>query len=136
LMIGEQPLLTISRDDKGLSIAADLFDTDGRHLATIQNSEFRVINGADTWVERENDLSKLIVMAGDPRELLFVHYLNKSTVRVRGVFSYPGHMTVVIRDNGVGVVTNKIEQPAVTMTAGACSTFARGVHGKAIIGVP
>jgi hypothetical protein len=135
LMIGEQPVLTISRDDKGVSIAADLFDAEGRHLAAIQNNEFHAINGADTWIDRENDLSKLIVMAGDPREILFVHYLNKSTVRVRGVFSYPGHMTVAIRDNGV-VATKGKETSNLNLAPGACSTFLRGVTGKAIIGTP
>jgi hypothetical protein len=128
LMIGDYPVLTIDRDDKGVSVSADLFDTDGKSLATIKNNVFHAISGANSWVERDHDLSKLIIMAGDPREILFVHYLNKSTVRVRGVFSYPGHMTIAIKDNE--------PLPGIHMAAGVCSNVLRGVTFKSFMKAP
>jgi hypothetical protein len=124
LTVGNCPVLTISRDSSGVSVSADLFDDGGRLIATIKNNEFHAISGTSTRVERDHDLSKLVIMQGQ-QELLFVNYLNKSTVRVRGVFGCPGHHTVPVRDN----------QPVPGFHMGGCATIAKGVHMGTFIGV-
>jgi hypothetical protein len=120
LVVGNCPVLTINRDATGISVTADLFDDTGHLVASIKNNEFHALSGATSKIERDHDLSKLIVMAEGSREILFVHYMNKSTVRVRGVFGCPGHATIEVKDNA--------PLPGVYMAPGVCINVTRGAR--------
>jgi len=98
LKIAQCTVLTLSRDERGISIDADLFDQGGRLIATIDDNRYSALTGSRYHVERDNDLTKVIVKNADDKEVLFVHYLNRSTVRVRGVFGCPGHDIVNVKD--------------------------------------
>lgn len=127
LMIGSCKVLTIEKSDKGLSIDTDLFDTNGKLIATIKNNEFHALSGARASVERDHDLSKVIIKNGEGQEILNVHYINKSTVRVRGVFGCPGHALVPVKDN---------EPIPRVMMNGTCINVLGGIKvGAAFFGV-
>jgi hypothetical protein len=126
LQIGSCKVVTVKRDESGLSVAADLFDEKGKLIATIKNNEFHALSGAGARVDRDHDLSKLIVFNGEGQEILFVHYLNKTTVRVRGVFGCPGHSLVPVRDN----------QPIPgVMMPGVCINIAKGARLGSVFGI-
>lgn len=99
IAVGKCKVLTIHRDDSGLSINADLFDSEGRLIASIKNNQFHALSGQHSRVERGHDLTNVKVTDGSGREILFVRYLNRSAVRVRGIFGCPGHTLVPVKDN-------------------------------------
>ena len=97
--IGKCKVLTVTKGNDGLSIAADLFDSDGKLIANLRNNTFHALSGTRASVERDHDLSKIIIKDGFGKEILNVHYMNKSTVRVRGVFGCPGYRLIPVKDN-------------------------------------
>jgi hypothetical protein len=110
--IGKDPnacqVLTIERTPDGIKVGAELYSEDGKLIARITNNEFHAINGNNSFVKRQNDLSTLVVKSRTTRfwfwtienELLFVHYLNPTTIRARGLFGCPGHKSVAFTDSG------------------------------------
>jgi hypothetical protein len=115
LKFGECRALTIKKDDKGLSVEAQLFDASGKLIATIGNNEFHALSGENVHVSRDHDLSRLIVVDGKGNEILFVQYVNKSSVRVRGVFSCPGYQMIPMLDGHPIPMINS--RPGVCMNA-------------------
>ncbi len=100
IKIGSCDVLTMEKTQTGINVGAELYDADGRLIARIANNEFHAISGAHSHVERQNNLSTLIVKDADDAELLYVHYLNPTTVRARGVFGCPGHAPVAFTNGG------------------------------------
>ena len=119
LAVGKCAVLSITKATNGVSVAADLFDARGRLIANIKNNEFHALSGDHSRVERDHDLSKLIVLDGNGAEILYVHYMNRSTVRVRGVFGCPGYSMLTIKDNE--------PVPGIRMTDGVCGNVLKGV---------
>jgi hypothetical protein len=119
LKIGACPVLSIKKDASGIAIAANVFDASGRLIAKIENNEFHALIGAQSHIERYHSLNKLGVIAAAGATLLYVEYLNKETVRIRGLFGCPGHALVPVRDNEPipGIFLN-----------GHCLNMAKGVR--------
>lgn len=121
LQIGACKVVTVDPKADGLRINADLYDESGNLVATIKDNTFHALSGPHSSVERQGDLSTLVVRDGIGNELLYVKYLNPNTVRIRGVFGCPGHIPVRVRDEepipgvhmsnscGTGAVGFKIE---------------------------
>jgi hypothetical protein len=127
LAVGKCKVLTVAKGRDGLSIAADLFDADGKLIANIKDNTFHALSGNHASIERDNDLSKIIIKDGSGKEILNIHYMNKSTVRVRGIFGCPGHALVPVKDG---------EPIPRVMMAGACINVAGGIKlGNAFFGV-
>jgi hypothetical protein len=99
LGIGRCKLLAIHRDEGGLSVTANLFDANGRLTAVIKNNEFRALLGDGSHIERGHDLAQISVIDKTGKEILYVRYLNKASVRVRGQFGCPGHSVIPVKDN-------------------------------------
>jgi hypothetical protein len=98
LKIGSCDVLTVKKENNHLLVAAKLYDSKGRLLASINDNQFHALSGEEAKVSREHDLSKLIVTDKEGQEIFFVHFMNKSSVRVRGVFGCPGHPTIPVKD--------------------------------------
>lgn len=119
LKVGSCHVLTINRETSGILVTADLFDARGRLVAALKNNEFHALSGERSRVERDHSLSKLIIQNADGAEILYVDYMNKSTVRVRGIFGCPGHSLIAIKDN---------EPIPGFFMHGNCTNVLKGVH--------
>jgi len=112
--IGADPntckVLTMERTAIGIDVSAELYGATGQYIARISGGEFHEISGEHSYVERQGDLSTLVVKDGSGKELLYVRYLNPTTVRARGVFGCPGHTPVAFTDDGAvgatAIITN------------------------------
>jgi hypothetical protein len=128
LAIGSCRVFWVNRGPQGLLISADLFDASGNLIATIRNNDFHAMIGESASIDRKHDLTQLTVKDSEQQEILYVRYLNKDTVRVRGVFGCPGHALVPVRDNE--------PIPGFLMGGGACLISPGGLTiGKAFFGV-
>jgi hypothetical protein len=127
IQIGECHSLEINRKGEDLSIDSELYNDDGNLIATIKNNEYRVIIGDSSYIEKNGNLSTLIVMGRTTwfrlwtadKEILRVKFLNASTFQARGVFACPGHNTVTLTDSG--------EIPGLMTMADSCITARHGV---------
>ena len=110
LRIGQCDVLGMERTSAGIGVYADLFDADGRHIAAVTNNALHVLTGETISMSRRGDLSTLVVTkAGWPwwiswllgngdAELLYVHYLNPTTVQARGIFGCSMHKLITVTD--------------------------------------
>jgi hypothetical protein len=97
LQVGTCPVLSIERTPRGVSVDADLYDIHGKMVATLRDGQFHVLTGDDVKIGRNGDLSTLVVSDGAGEELLYVRYLNPTTVIARGVFGCSGHSPVRVK---------------------------------------
>ena len=110
--IGKDPnacqVLTMERTPVGIAVGAELYGEKGQLIARIRNGEFHAISGEHSYVERQGDLSTLIVKSRMTRflfltiekEILYVRYLNPTTIQARGIFGCPGHKPVAFTNYG------------------------------------
>lgn len=99
LGIGRCPVLGIERRQDGVAIYAKLYGASGKLIATLTGTTFEPISGGAHLVSQKGgDLTVLSVDDADKNELLYIHYLNPNTLRVRGIFGCPNHGLVVIKD--------------------------------------
>lgn len=103
--IGRDPnacqVLTVERTATGITVGAELYGENGQLMARISKGEFHAISGEHSHVERQGDLSTLVIKDASGKELLYVRYLNPTTVRARGVFGCPGHRPIAFTDTGM-----------------------------------
>jgi len=102
LIIGGKPIVTISRNAEGLEIAAKIFSPDGRIVAEIIRNLFHVNPNNYFHIERPSP-SELVVYDQHAFPALWVQFLNKSSVRLRGRFLVPGFAPVIITADTVKV---------------------------------
>jgi hypothetical protein len=91
-------LLSITRDSRGVSISADIFDKDGVNLATIKDNHPYALSNVCV---RRPDLSTFVVEDFHRTELLFGRYLNPLAIEVRGRFAYPEHDIVTVSKTSI-----------------------------------
>ncbi len=84
--VGSCPILTLTRDARGLSIDADAYDAAGNLIYRIEGNEFHLVPGQYSYSKRP-DRHTLVVYNRRGNEQFFVRFLNGQAVRVRGVFS-------------------------------------------------
>lgn len=95
----------IERTTGGIQIEARIFDRTGKKLvATISKNElgkneFRALEGGSSHIDRNGDLSTLIVRDGDGNELAYVRYMNPTTIHARGIFGFAGYTPIPVRDD-------------------------------------
>jgi len=98
IKVGICEVLSIERTPAGVSVGADLYDSDGKLVARIADGKLDVLTGDNVRSTRNGDLSNIIITDRGGNEMLFVRYLNSTTVQARGIFSCPGHKPVVVKD--------------------------------------
>lgn len=126
--IGTCPTLVMERTAKGIGVNADLYNNDGKLIARIFNNQLSAISGEASSVERNGDLSTIIVKDKDGKELLYVRYLNPTTVRARGVFGCQGRSPVVIDDNRVKGRTGEQVDSSCFVQSISIPTNTVGIH--------
>jgi len=101
LSVGDKTSLSVERDGAKLRFNAEIYDDNGRLVARIIRNEFHLIQGQYSYRDRSEDRSKLTVFDGLGQEMLYINYVNSTTVVLRGKFSAPDGTKVVITDSGV-----------------------------------
>jgi hypothetical protein len=90
----------MERGPAGVVLNVDLHDQVGKLIARVVGTKTDVLTGENVRLEHSGDLSTLIVTNAKGEELLYVRYLNPTTVRIRGVFSCPGRPGAVRVEDG------------------------------------
>jgi hypothetical protein len=125
VQIGECKLLSVQKTGDSLLIDAKVFDLKGQLRASIDNNAFRGLEDTGSTITQAGDLSTLIVREGN-FERLWVRFLNRNAVQVRGVFFCPhtSSNVIVVRDDGVRMIpaARFANTPFTTITHNACTT--------------
>jgi hypothetical protein len=101
LRVGHCDVVGIEQTRQGAKIDASLYDVWGDLIARITDGDFHVLTGKNVNLSRRGDLSILVITDAAGKELLYVHYLNRTTFRIRGFFGCPGHAIVAIQDGPI-----------------------------------
>jgi hypothetical protein len=81
-------------------IATDIYPPDSESvMVTIEGNHF-VVNPNNTLDSYRPDESTLIVRNQKKQVILYVRYMNKDTIRIAGVFNFPGFKTTYITQQG------------------------------------
>jgi hypothetical protein len=127
LQIGECRVVSMEKIGNDVSVDAVLYDTDGKLIATVTNGKIDALEGENSHISRNGDLTQLTVTNGQGVEIFHEQYLNRTTMRVRGVFGCPGHSLVAVTDNKIMDAATG----AATTTGGNC-IINWGVNAAAI----
>jgi hypothetical protein len=107
--IAGQPLLSIEKKDKGMSINARIYSRDKRIVAEIRDNQFQINPNNYFHRERPNKHT-LVVYDQEGEEVLNVDYLNPSAVQITGRFFYPNKAPVMIGATSITIAGNTISQ--------------------------
>jgi hypothetical protein len=89
LRVGGCSLLSLQTSANGATIDASIYDDKGNQLGNIDNNKLTILSDKGLTIERSGDLSAIIVHDDRGRELIYVRYLNKTTFKIRGIFTCP-----------------------------------------------
>ena len=127
LRVAQCDVLAMERTPTGVSVYVSLYDAAGKQIANVDGKQITAISGDNSSVDRGGDLSSLTIRDGAGKEMMYLYYLNPTTISVRGVFGCPGHMPVSVdegkqiagfisgfcaRDAGVAIDVNSPLSPA------------------------
>jgi hypothetical protein len=103
IQLEECPLVSLESGPNGALIDANIYDRVGHIIGHVRDNQFIIPNENNLTIEKTGDLSTLIVHNADGDELLYIRYLNRSTFRIRGVFScpYPTLRTIFVTDEEI-----------------------------------
>jgi hypothetical protein len=93
-----EDLLKISKSGPGISIFAKIQARDSKIVAILENNRFRV-NPNSTFSVSRNDPSTLEVVDNFNDRVLYVRFMNPTTIRVEGIFRSSGRFPVNV-DSG------------------------------------
>lgn len=91
--------LTVAEGNK-VRIWADIWDDDGRLLATFENSKLRV-NKNNTLPLLRPDPHTLTIQNERKENVLLVQLINKRCIKIGGIFKAGGKYPVIINDNQI-----------------------------------
>jgi hypothetical protein len=83
MTVGTCKSLSMERDALGISIDADLYDANGKLIARVVKGQIRALTGENVQLRRNGDLTTMIVSDGRGAELLYLRYLNPTTLQGR-----------------------------------------------------
>ena len=125
IQIGECSLLSLQKTSRGLLVDANVYGESGKLIATIHDNAISGIEGKNSHVTREGDLSTLIVKEG-ANERLWVRFSNPYAIRVRGSFICPKSSVniIFVRDDTVQTYPAPDPRLFPTVIANSCATDA------------
>lgn len=99
-----EKVLSIDKNNKGISVSCLLRSDDGRVVVAIKNNKF-IINPNNYWYFEQPDKHTLVVYDQKGNMALNVRYLNKNAIKILGTFRYstPPHAPVIIDDQTINL---------------------------------
>jgi hypothetical protein len=101
ITIDGMPLVTMKKSDGGLLFSVDVFNAEKKIVAKIRNNKSILIPKNYSYKDRSTDRSTLTLHDDYDKEILYVEYLNKSAVLLKGVFTGPGGTTIAVDANQI-----------------------------------
>lgn len=103
LQIGACPVLSMERAaDNKINLEVTLYDAAGKLIVSTSGGQIRALTGENVRLRRNGDLSTLVIEDGHRNELLFLKYINPTTIRARGVFQCPNtHRAFAVTDTEI-----------------------------------
>jgi hypothetical protein len=101
ITIDGKPIVTMKKVEKGLLFSVDVFNTEGKLVAKIRNNKSILIPKNYSYIERSADRSALTLHDDYDKEILYVEYLNKSAVLLRGTFTGPSGTNIFVDNNQI-----------------------------------
>jgi hypothetical protein len=98
LKLDGEVIISMKRKEIGLLFSAEMFDTDHKLVAKINNNKSILIPKNYSYNERP-DRSTLALYDDQDKEMLYIEYLNKQNVLIRGVFTGRDRSTIFIKDD-------------------------------------
>jgi hypothetical protein len=120
LEVGDCEALSMDRTEGGIFVNADVYGGAENSPVQIRNNEIFALSGENYTPKQSRDLSTITVKDNKGREILYAHYLNPTTLQVRGIFWCLGHKPVIIRDEE--------PVPGFFMTGGCLMNGRAGIH--------
>ena len=99
LEVGHCPVISMERQNNDIFFDVDIYDRSNKLIARIAKNEFHVITGESVSVDRQGDLTRLIVKDNSGKELLNIHRINEDAIQIEGVFGCQDHRPVVVKRN-------------------------------------
>lgn len=102
LRVYGKDLLTIKRLrwSSKISVSSDVWTQEGKIAVTIENNQFRV-NPNNTLPVKRPDRHTLVVEDERKNQVLYVRFINPSTVRITGTFWAGGKYPVIVDDQNI-----------------------------------
>lgn len=97
LIMGDEVVVSIERATDGIYLNANIRSEDGRFIAKIDKNEFWR-NANNSWYQERDDKSTLEVYDERGQVVLYVRYLNPSSIKMLGTFHSEGRY-IKIEDN-------------------------------------
>jgi hypothetical protein len=91
--------LSIHRGEAGILVSASLFDKERNHVVKIDSNKITTLNGEDYKSRQNEKRSTLTVSDKSGNRILFVDFINKTTLQVRGFFGCEPGKAVLVRDD-------------------------------------
>ena len=115
--IGTCPAFTVTRGAGGLLIDAFGYNSGDDVVYRIEKNRFHMIVRGFSKAERP-DASTLIVSDDTGHQSFYLRYLNRNTVRVRGIFRCGDSDPVTVSDDAVTIGTHRVTPSCASATAG------------------
>jgi hypothetical protein len=94
-------LLSATIDPQGLLIDGDIYNSAGNLTVHIDRNEINLTSGEFAYRKRSEDGSALEVYDEQNRRLLYVRYVNLTTIEVLGEFRCHNSPPIIVRNTGI-----------------------------------
>jgi hypothetical protein len=94
-------LLSATIDPQGLLIDGDIYNSAGNLTVHIDQNEINLTSGEFAYRKRSEDGSALEVYDEQNRRLLYVRYVNLTTIEVLGEFRCHNSPPIIVRNTGI-----------------------------------
>jgi len=128
IRVGSCPVATMEQTAAGIAVTASMYNSSGKLIVRIADGVMHIMTNGITRATRNGDLSTLIVTDDSRNELLYIRYLNPTTLRIKGTFGCPGHALVQITDDKV----IRLDGGSLRFTDGVCFAPNEGTAGLII----
>jgi hypothetical protein len=98
--IGDDPIVTMNKIGDKIAISAKLFSEDGRIIAELHDNRFS-INRNNFFRRERPDQHTLVVFDQRDVQVLYVRFINKSTIKFLGVIRHPSKTVLISETEGV-----------------------------------
>lgn len=88
VQLDNEPLLTINKQKKGITLSGKFFSRDGKIVAKLKNNTFRISPNNYFYIERP-DRHTLIVIGPDDEQTLNIQFINPSTIKILSEYYVP-----------------------------------------------
>lgn len=118
-----QDMLTLNKDSEGLTIsAAQIFREDGVKIVNIVDNQ---------WASNPNiyfkplipDPHQVELINNNNKTILKVRFINENTIKVEGVFYYPGHKPIIISDAGINYGKQRMSGSLIVNAHNVCLDY-------------